>query len=133
VEQALRKTGKPPHRIEVKNQLTARLQQLPSRHCYWYDRRRPYRALPLRVPDVPEPHVAAKCSPDQLAAFIKTHGIQQGRLALPKAALREQIERRQAKLQALLQPVEIRTQESPKPEPPPPQGGQRMRRGSKVG
>ena len=34
VEQALRKTGKPPHRMEVRSQLTARLQQLPNRHCY---------------------------------------------------------------------------------------------------
>src|SRR5207248_3268204 len=102
VEQALRKTGKPPHRMEVKSQLTARLQQLPARHCYWYDRRRPYRALPLRVPDVPQPHEPINLSPRQLANFIEGGGIRQGRLALSKAALREQIAKRQARLQALL-------------------------------
>src|SRR5262249_27190399 len=28
------------------------LQRLPARRCYWYDRRRPYRAVRLRTPDV---------------------------------------------------------------------------------
>jgi len=128
VEQALRKTGKPPHRMEVKSQLTARLQQLPARHCYWYDRRRPYRALPLRVPDVPHPHEPINVSPQQLSEFIETHGIRRGRLGLPKAVLRGQIEARRARLQALLQPVEIRS-----PEPPKPQGENRMKRGPRLG
>lgn len=128
VEQALRKTGKPPHRMEVKSQLTARLQQLPARHCYWYDRRRPYRALPLRVPDVPRPHEPINVSSEQLTEFIETHGIRQGRLGLPKAALREQIAKRRARLQALLQPAEIHTNEPPNSE-----GGIRMRRGPRLG
>jgi len=133
VEQALRRTGKPPHRMEVKSQLTARLQQLPARHCYWYDRRRPYRALPLRVPDVPRPHEPISLSPQRLAEFIATHGISQGRLALPKAVLREQIATRQARLQALLRPADVATHKRENHETPkPPQGG-RMKRGPQLG
>jgi hypothetical protein len=128
VEQALRKTGKPPHRMEVKSQLTARLQQLPARHCYWYDRRRPYRALPLRVPDLPKPHEPNNVSREQLDEFIETHGIRRGRLGLPKATLREQIKKRRAKLEALLQPAEIQITETPNNE-----GGNRMRRGPRLG
>jgi hypothetical protein len=128
VAQALRKTGKPPHRMEVRSQLTARMQQLPSRHCYWYDRRRPYRALLLRVPDVPQPHEPIHISTEQLAEFMTVQGIRQGRAGLSKAVLRGQIEARRARLQALLQPADIRT-----PEPPKPEGGDRMRRGPKLG
>jgi hypothetical protein len=128
VAKAIEKTGKPPHRMEVRSQLMERVQRLPNRHCYLYDRRRPYRALLLRVPDVPEPHEAVNISREQLAEFIETHGIGQGRLGLPKALLREQIERRRARLRALLQPIEIRTPETPRPE-----GGNRMRRGRQIG
>jgi hypothetical protein len=128
VEQSLRRTGKPPHRMEVKSQLTARLQQLPARHCYWYDRRRPYRALPLRVPDVPRPHEALRVSPEHLSEFIETHGIRQGRLGLSKATLRAQIKTRQARLQALLRPADIQMTEHPTP-----QGDPKVRRGPRLG
>lgn len=133
VEQAIRRTGKPPHKMEVKSQLTERIQRLPNRHCYFYDRRQPYRALLIRVPDLPHPHEAVNLSPEKLGEFIESSGIRQGRLGLSKAVLRQQLERRQARLQALLQPVEIRTQDIPKPDAPQPQGGQRMRRGPKLG
>ena len=135
VEQALRRTGKPPHRMEIKSQLTARLQQLPARHCYWYDRRQPYRALPLRVPDVPGPHEPINRSPAELAEFIATHGISQGRLALSKVVLREQIARRQARLQALLRPAEIAKNETERRsrETPNPERGGRMKRGPQLG
>jgi hypothetical protein len=133
VEQALARTGKPPHRAEVKHQLTARLQQLPDRHCYWYDRRRPYRAVRIRAPDVPEPHTAINISPKQLSDFIDAHGIRQGRLGLSKDTLRAQIARRRARLDALLTPAEIRTSEPAKPEEPRPDGRTRMRRGPGLG
>jgi hypothetical protein len=128
VEKALQKTGKPPHRMEVRSQLTERIQRLPDRHCYFYDRRRPYRALLLRVPDVPHPHEPIHISREKLAEFMTAQGIRQGRAGLSKAVLRGQIEARRARLQALLQPAEIRTPETPKPE-----GGNRMRRGPRLG
>jgi hypothetical protein len=128
VEKALQKTGKPPHRMEVRSQLTERIQRLPDRHCYFYDRRRPYRALLLRVPDVPHPHEPIHISREKLAEFMTAQGICQGRAGLSKAVLRGQIEARRARLQALLQPAEIRTPETPKPE-----GGNRMRRGPRLG
>ncbi|HXN41758.1 MAG TPA: TraM recognition domain-containing protein [Myxococcaceae bacterium] len=128
VEKALQKTGKPPHRMEVRSQLTERMQRLPNRHCYFYDRRRPYRALLLRVPDMPEPHEPIHISPEQLSEFITAQGIRQGRAGLSKAVLRGQIEARRARLQALLQPAEIRIPETPKPE-----GENRMRQGPRLG
>lgn len=128
VEKALQKTGKPPHRMEVKSQLMERVQRLPNRHCYLYDRRRPYRALLLRVPDVPEPHEPIRISREQLSEFMTVQGIRQGRAGLPKDVLRRQIEARRARLQALLQPIEIRTPETPKPE-----GRTRMKRGPDLG
>jgi hypothetical protein len=134
VEQVLQKTGKPPHRMEVKSQLMARLQQLPARHCYWYDRRQPYRALPLRVPDLPRPHEPINVSADVLAEFIETHGIRRGRLGLSKEMLRDQIKRRQERLQAMLRPeVSVPCAETSTPEPPKPGGETRMRRGPRLG
>jgi hypothetical protein len=128
VEKALQKTGKPPHRMEVRSQLIERLQRLPNRTCYWYDRRRPYRALHLRVPDVPQPHEPVNISPEKLSEFITSQGIRQGRAGLSKAVLRGQIEARRARLQGLLQPAEIRSPETQKPE-----GGNRMKRGPRLG
>jgi hypothetical protein len=102
--QALRKSGRPPGRFEAKSLQIERLQRLPNRHCYWYDRRRPYRALLLRVPDVPAPHESAGVSPRALEEFIEAHGIRRGSVALPKEELRRQIETRRAKLRELLRP-----------------------------
>jgi hypothetical protein len=128
VAKAIEKTGKPPHRMEVRSQLMERVQRLPNRHCYLYDRRRPYRALLLRVPDVPQPHEPIHISPEQLSDFITAQNIRQGRAGLSKDVLRGQIEARRARLQALVQPAEIRT-----PEPPTPEGENRMRRGPRLG
>jgi hypothetical protein len=128
VKKAIEKTGKPPHRMEVRSQLMERVQRLPDRHCYLYDRRRPYRALLLRVPDVAEPHEPVNISAATLAEFITAQGIRQGRAGLTKAVLRGQIEARRARLRALLQPAEIRTPENPKPEE-----GNQMRRRSRLG
>jgi hypothetical protein len=111
VEQALRRTGKPPHKMEVRSQLVERVQRLPNRHCYWYDRRRPYRALLVRVPDVSAPHEAAGITEKELDEFMEAEGIRRGRLALPKSLLREQIERRRARLASLVSPVaDVKTQ-----------------------
>ena len=63
VRESLRKTGRPPSRYDIRGQLTERLQRLPDRHCYLYDRRKPYRALFMRVPDVPLPHESIGISP----------------------------------------------------------------------
>jgi hypothetical protein len=128
VAKALERTGKAPHRMEVQSQLKERVQRLPNRHCYFYDRRRPYRALLLRVPDVPPPHEPIHISPEALTEFIDAHGIRQGRAGLTKAVLRGQIEARRARLQALLQPAEMRTHEPPKPDE-----GTRIRRGPRLG
>lgn len=102
--QALRRSGRPPGRFEAKSHQIERLQRLPNRHCYWYDRRRPYRALLLRVPDVPAPHEAAGISSKTLEEFIEAHGIRRGSVALPKEVLRRQIEARRARLRELLRP-----------------------------
>ncbi len=104
VREALRRTGRLPARHEVRLQLLERLQRLPNRQCYWYDRGKPYRALRLRVPDVPEPHEAAGLSVRGLEEFIEATGIRRGGLGLPKAVLRQQIETRQERLRNLLRP-----------------------------
>jgi hypothetical protein len=129
-QQALRKTGKPPHRMEVQRHLLERLQRLPARHCYWYDRRRPYRAILVRVPDVAAPHEAAGISERELESFVETHGIRRGRAALPKAVLREQIARRKKWLADLIRPMaEARTI----PATPQPQPKERKTKGPNLG
>lgn len=102
--QALRKSGRAPSRFEAKSLQIERLQRLPNRHCYWYDRRKPYRALLLRVPDVPAPHEAAGVSQGALEEFIEAQGIRQGSVALPKGVLRRQIEARRLRLRELVRP-----------------------------
>ncbi len=102
--QALRKSGRAPSRFEAKSQQIERLQRLPNRHAYWYDRRKPYRALLLRVPDVPAPHEGVGISPRALDEFIEAQGIRRGSVALPKEMLRRQIEARRARLRELLRP-----------------------------
>lgn len=105
VRQALRRTGRIPGRHEIRSQLVERLQRLPNRTCYWYDRRKPYRALLLTVPEVPAPHVAAGTSETELDRFITESGIRRGRIALSKSALRSQIEARARRIAELLRPT----------------------------
>jgi hypothetical protein len=113
VDQALRKTGRPPSRMEIKAQLVERLQRLPNRTLYWYDRRRPYRAVRVRVPDLPEPHEAAGISADALERFIEAEGITRGSAALPKETLRQQIDARARRLKDLVRPpVEVQASQN---------------------
>src|SRR5262249_38953 len=94
----LKKTGRPPAKHEVRAQLLSRLQQLPDRHCYFYDKQKPYRALLLRVPNVSRPESTLGISEKTLDEFMQQERILLGGYALPKAELRQQIERRQRRL-----------------------------------
>lgn len=80
------------------------LQRLPNRTCYWYDRRKPYRALRLTIPTVPMPHEAAGLSESALETVIREEGWDRGAAAVPRDQLRAQIEARQKRLRELLRP-----------------------------
>jgi hypothetical protein len=99
-----RRTGRPPGGHEVKARLFQRLSGLPNRHCYWHNRRKPYRAILLRVADVPEPHEHAGISASALEEFIEAHGIRAGGAGLSKSVLRRQLELRQEGLRQLIRP-----------------------------
>jgi hypothetical protein len=121
IREALRRTGRPPGKFEVKSQLVERLQRLPNRHCYWYDRRKRHRAVLIRVPDLPAPHQLAGLPEARLEEFMAVSGIRTGGAALSKAVLRAQIEGRRMRLRELVSPpVEVRTTEEPRPDPPAP-------------
>jgi hypothetical protein len=105
-------------RSEIRRLLIERLQRLPDRHCFWYDRRQPYRALRVRVPDIPEPHEAAGVSRGELDAFIDAQRLRTGGVALAKAALHQQLARRQLRLRDLVNPP-VRLVASNPPAPPP--------------
>jgi hypothetical protein len=126
VRDALRRSGRVPARFEMRSQLVERLTRLPDRECYLYDRRKPYRALKLRVPDLPTPHAAAGLSERDLEQFMADEGIGAGGLGLSRATLREQLRARAARLRELVNPP-IVVQNAP-PEPPqdgPPADGRR--------
>jgi hypothetical protein len=114
VAESLRKTGRPPAKHEVRAHLMSRLQQLPNRHCYFYDKQKPYRALLVRVPDVPSPEKAAGISEHALDDFMRREGVFLGGYALPKEELCRQIEERKNRIDSLTQfpPVHL----SPEPE-----------------
>jgi len=92
------------NRNDVRRLLAERLQRLPDRHCYWYDRRQPYRALPVRVVNVPEPHGFVGVERHELNAFIDAQGLRTGGVALPKSALRQQLAKRCERMRQLVQP-----------------------------
>jgi len=110
VRQGFRRSGRAPARHEIRAQLLERMNNLPDRMCYWYDRRKPYRAVKLRVPDVPEPHEAAGLTVRAFEEFVENSGIRAGGRGLPKAELRRQIEARRRRLLELVRPpVEVLT------------------------
>jgi hypothetical protein len=115
VRETVRKTGRPPAKHEVRAQLTSRLQQLPNRHCYFYDKQRPYRALLLRVPDIQTPEESLGISENALGDFIRRERIYLGGYALPKEKLRRQIERRKERIKLLTRFLPVRF--DPEPEP----------------
>jgi hypothetical protein len=112
IRESLRRTGRPPGKFEVKGQLVERLQRLPNRHCYWYDRQKRHRAVLVRVPDLPTPHETAGLTEAALEEFMTTSGVRTGGAALPKSTLRGQIEARRNRLREMLQPpIQTRTAE----------------------
>jgi hypothetical protein len=104
IAQKLKRSGEAPTRQETRSYLMEQLQRLPARNCYWYDRRKPYRAVQIRVPDLPEPHEALGISASTLDEFIQTSGIAQGGFAFSKDVLRRQIETREKRLDAIVRP-----------------------------
>src|SRR5207249_10074688 len=105
--EALNRTGSAPSRHEIGAQLINRLQQLPNRQCYFYDKQKPYKAVLLRVPDIPSPEKALGISEHALDDFMRREGIFLGGYALPKEELRRQTEARKARLEALTRPAPI--------------------------
>lgn len=100
----LRRTGEFPSHRAVRAAMIERLQRLPGRHCFWYDRRRPHRAILLRVPDVPEPHEALGLSAGALDRFMDEYRIGVGGYALSRPVLRQQVAARQERLRQLVRP-----------------------------
>src|SRR5262249_51132937 len=75
VAATLKKTGRAPAKHEVRAQFLGSLQQLPDRHCYFYDKQKPYRALLLRVPNVRKPESALGISEKALDEFMQEQGL----------------------------------------------------------
>lgn len=91
-----------PH--EIRRHQLELLQRLPSRTCFWYDRRKPHRAIRLRVPDLPAPYEFAGVSESTLERIIHEEGWDRGAVALPKQVLKAQVEARARRLYDLLHP-----------------------------
>jgi Type IV secretory system Conjugative DNA transfer len=89
---------------ETRRHQIEQLQRLPSRTCFWYDRRKPHRAIRLRVPDLPAPHRFANTSESALDRIMREEGWSRGSAALPKETLRAQIKARRQRLHDLLHP-----------------------------
>jgi hypothetical protein len=111
VAEKLRKSGQLPTKQETQSHLMEQIQRLPNRHCYFYDRKKPYRAILLRVADLCEPHESVGASARALEEFIQANGVSQGGLALSKDVLRRQIEARERRLTEIIRPP-IRVQAS---------------------
>jgi hypothetical protein len=129
----LRRSGEFPSYRVLHAAMTERLQRLPNRHCYWYNRRQPHRAILLRVPEVLEPHEAIGIHAGALDRFIRENGIDVGGYALPKNTLRAQVAARQERLrQLVLPPIRIATIPD---EPPAPASleARRMKRRPQLG
>lgn len=105
----LSSTGHAPNPNAMRSHLMEQLQRLPNRHLYWYDRRKPYRAVLVKVPMVKEPHEAVGISASELERFINEQGIRSGGWAVSKDVLRKQVEARRQRIQSILRPpVEMR-------------------------
>jgi len=89
------------------------VQRLPKQECYLYDRRKPHRAIRIRVPDVPEPHEFAGLSANALDEIIRAEGWDRGSAAIPRVELRAQIERRYRKLRELVNPPVVISERKP--------------------
>ena len=104
VADALANTGEVPGRQEMRRAIAEKLQRLPNRTAYWYDRRQPHRAVQIRVPDLPPPHEAAGISERELADLIDQYGINRGGIAVSRHELRRQVAARRERLQEMIRP-----------------------------
>lgn len=104
VANALRRGKALPTKPEMRRCQGERLQRLPNRQCFWYDRRQPHRALLVRVPDLDPASAAAGLTPSALRRFIAASGIERGGIAVPRDELRRQIADRQQRLRELIRP-----------------------------
>ncbi len=93
-----------PSRSEIRRYQIEQLQRLPSREMLLYNRRKPHRAVRIRVPDLPLPHQLARTSEAELERRLHDEGWDRGSLAVPKATLKAQIEARRRRLYDLLHP-----------------------------
>lgn len=91
-------------RSEIRRHQLELLQRLPSRTCFWYDRRKAHRAIRLRVPELATPHEFAGLSEEALDRIVREEGWDQGVAGQPKGVLRAQIEARKRRLYDLLHP-----------------------------
>ena len=129
----MRRSGEFPSYRVMRAAMLERLQRLPNRHCYWYDKRQSHRALLMRVPDVPEPHRAIEISDGELDRFIRNSGIEIGGYAVPKSTLRAQIAARRERLRQLARPP-IRVVTLPdRPAQPPAAGAPPRKRKPRLG
>jgi Type IV secretion-system coupling protein DNA-binding domain len=98
------------HQIEL-------LQRLPSRTMFWYDRRKPHRAVRVRVPDLRPPHEAAGISERELERIISEQGWEHGAISFSRDALRAQIEARAKRLHELIHaPIALARNKDEKPK-----------------
>lgn len=129
----MRRSGEFPSYRVLRAAMIERLQRLPNRHCYFYDKRQPHRAVLMRVPDVPEPHQAIGVSAGELDRFIRESGIEIGGYAVPKSTLRAQIAARRERLRQLVRPPIRVVATSDKPPAPAPFGEQPRKRKPRLG
>lgn len=88
----------------AKAQQLETLQRLPQRTCFWYDRRQPYRAIHLRVPDIQPAHELAGISESELTELTEQEGWARGAAALPREEIKKQIATREMRLRELVSP-----------------------------
>ena len=123
IRQEFIQTGRIPDRLNA-NQLE-KLERLPNRQSFWYDRRKPYRALRMQVPDVKPAARKIGITERELTRFIEERGI--GRSGVPRAELLAQITKRERYLHELVRPPIRVASTTRSPEPvkatPGPSGG----------
>jgi hypothetical protein len=108
------------------------LQRLPSREAFFYDHRRPHRAIRLRAGDIPEPHVVAGLSGHDLEEVIRREGWEDGGVVRSRQQLRSEIEARKLRLRQLVNPRNTAPDVGKSAEPgngPPPKKPRRPRLG----
>ncbi len=116
--QALAAGGFPASESGSRGRRLEALQRLETRCFWWYDRRKPYRAIRLRAPYLPSPHEAIDLSSQTLEERIEKEGWSRGGAAVPRRELAATIEARAARLRALVR-------EHVRPKPPQGQGSRR--------